>query len=110
MSTNKDTIKWNKWRSTHREEQNKYCRELAQKYKLEIFGLLGNKCCKCGFSDLRILQIDHVNGGGYKERKGLNYSSRNLYRFILTKIKQGSKDYQLMCPNCNWIKKVENNE
>jgi hypothetical protein len=32
------------------------------------------------------------------------------YRAILREIKAGSKDYQLLCANCNWIKKYEKGE
>lgn len=81
----------------------------------EILGLLGNKCVRCGFSDPRALQIDHVNGGGIGERrKFFNSSGRLVYyqylQYILEKIKAGSKDYQLLCANCNWIKRAEMRE
>ena len=75
-----------------------------------IFQLLGNKCANpfnfphpdwCNF--LIILQIDHVNGGGCKERKEMG-SSVAYHINILNKIKNGSKDYQLLCPNCNHMK------
>ncbi len=29
---------------------------------------MGNKCVKCGFSDPRALQIDHINGDGMDNR------------------------------------------
>ena len=75
----------------------------------ELITILGSKCIKCGFSDIRALQIDHVNSGGRKEAK--NFSSPWLmYTSILKKIKSGSKDYQLLCANCNWIKKCTNHE
>lgn len=66
---------------------------------------LGGKCCKCGYYDHRALQIDHINGGGSKELKSM---SRSTY---LNKIIKGeTKAYQLLCANCNWIKRYENNE
>ncbi len=65
----------------------------------------GAKCCKCGFTDIRALQIDHVNGGGRKEN--LN---RNSLKRIVTTIKENPNKYQVLCANCNWIKKHENNE
>jgi hypothetical protein len=95
-----------------------YRKTWREKILWEIFGRLGNKCFECGFSDIRILQIDHVNGGGLKEiqkvnkAKGIGSSSRSA-RYLLyvrKKIREGSKDYQLLCPNCNWIKRIENKE
>ena len=32
-------------------------------YRELFFKEFGNKCCRCGFSDKRALQIDHINGG-----------------------------------------------
>lgn len=75
----------------------------------QILALLGNQCVKCGFSDSRALQIDHINGGGVKEiRKFKNQDE--YYRFMLKRLKSGSKAYQCLCANCNWIKRSENGE
>jgi hypothetical protein len=73
-----------------------------------IFKFFDCKCGRCGFSDKRALQVDHVKGGGVKEAK--NNNSVTYYRRILNKLLDGSKEYQLLCANCNWIKKSENNE
>lgn len=96
-------------------EGRKQMREYRDRIRLEIIRLLGGKCSNpnClipnGCSDIRCLQIDHVNGGGRKELEKFN--SRVLYyKFVLEQIKSGSKDYQLLCANCNWIKKYENKE
>jgi hypothetical protein len=55
------------------------------------------------------LQIDHVNGDGSKERGGKQH---NNYTVMLTEIIEGNKNgrFQLLCANCNWIKRYENNE
>ena len=101
--------------NTHKEERNLSNRELMRKRRLEIFFLLGNKCSNplClvpnGCSDIRCLQIDHVKGHGNLERKKFSYTIGYL-RNILDKIKSGSRDYQLLCANCNWIKSWENKE
>lgn len=86
--------------------------------RMEIIHILGNKCIHCGFSDWRALQIDHVKGHGAEHRR--KYNSHTFYHgggcnpqyysFILRQIKLGSKDFQLLCANCNWIKRYENNE
>jgi len=78
--------------------------------KKEIHSLLGGVCVKCGFSDGRALQIDHINGGGYQERKGYQTNPKAYYRNILQSIKDNKNKYQLLCANCNWIKRFENNE
>ena len=76
-----------------------------EKLKERAYAILGGKCIKCGFSDRRALQIDHINGGGNKERDS-GIGTTQYY----TRIVRGSTDYQLLCANCNWIKRTENNE
>ncbi len=73
---------------------------------LEIFKLLGNKCKRCGMKDKRVLQIDHLEGGGYKHRKR-NRSGIGYYREILKQIKDKSGKYQILCSNCNYIEGIE---
>lgn len=74
-----------------------------------ILDLLGNKCSVCGFSDARALHIDHRNGGGYRERKRLG--QKRMYKKILEELESGFlNNYQLLCANCNWIKRHENKE
>lgn len=77
------------------------------KQRKEILELLGGKCVKCDFNDERALAIDHKFGGGRKERDEVG---GGFYTYVLKKLKNGCKEYQLLCFNCNQIKKVENNE
>lgn len=65
---------------------------------------LGGICAKCGFFDTRALQIDHVKG-----RNGIPRSNNPSFYQDILRNKVGDK-YQLLCANCNQIKKVENNE
>jgi hypothetical protein len=70
---------------------------------------LGNKCVRCGYKDERALQIDHVNGGGKKERT--KYRGASYYYHVLKEIAAGrGKKYQILCANCNVIKRRENQE
>lgn len=85
--------------------------------KQEIIDLLGNECSNPFnlnhgdfLTDIRCLQIDHVKGNGHFEIEKYHGGSRAYYLHILEQIKSGSKDYQLLCANCNWIKRVENKE
>ncbi|HMG18727.1 MAG TPA: hypothetical protein VK573_08385 [Gemmatimonadales bacterium] len=66
---------------------------------------LGGKCVKCGFADWRALQVDHVKGGGRQDRG--RTGNRNQW----FKIVMAARDkYQLLCANCNWIKRYERGE
>ena len=85
--------------------QNKKLREIRN---AALEGL-GGKCVKCGFSDKRALQVDHIDGNGCKERREKKFNGY-AYKAILESFLRGENRYQLLCANCNWIKRVENNE
>jgi len=74
--------------------------------KGKIFSILGHKCARCGFGDMRALQIDHVDGSGRKAKRGISID--RFYREILENLHTGK--FQILCANCNWIKREENNE
>lgn len=90
-----------------RKKNNIKFRKYSKKRRLELVALLGGKCVKCGFDDWRALQVDHVNGGGNRAVKKL-VGNKNIA--IIKDIVGGSTEYQLLCANCNWIKRYENNE
>jgi len=94
-------------KKTNYKSQGEYCRKYRSKLKTAVYELLGNKCVHCGFSDIRALQIDHINGGGNKEVRKV---SGNYYKFLLTDIPNNPEKYQTLCANCNWIKRSINNE
>ena len=81
-------------------------RENANKKRLRVAALayLGNKCKHCGFSDSRALQIDHIFGGGAQEARRIG--NHGIERNVVN----GVPGYQLLCANCNWIKRAENGE
>ena len=76
----------------------------------EFIKVLGGKCTKCEFSDWRALQVDHINGNGPEDRKKYGCSSRKYYRTVLESFAKKENKYQLLCANCNWIKRYENKE
>ena len=73
-----------------------------KRLRQEILVLLGNACKRCGFDDARALQIDHIRGGGALEKKKIG--THTMYRKI---IRDGGIGYQILCANCNWIKRAE---
>jgi len=86
----------------HPEKMREKWRKRHQRRKEKIIKLLGGKCVICGYSG-PALQIDHINNDGAEERKK-HGNSNGYYSIIYKKIKEGSKDYQLLCANCNWEK------
>lgn len=65
-----------------------------------------DRCVRCGFTDIRALQFDHIHGDGFKDKRG---STRRMLDYILHPDEAREK-LQLLCANCNWIKRAENNE
>jgi hypothetical protein len=93
------------WAANHRESERARHRRVKRERRSLVLELLGNKCVRCGFDDKRALQIDHVHDDGYIERAALGPS---WYRKIQQAIIDGERGrYQLLCANCNWIKRVE---
>jgi len=78
----------------------------VQKLHEKVFDLLGRKCRRCGFEDARALQIDHVGGNGAEERR-IYTSPTKFYKHVLEVEGVG---YQILCANCNAIKRIENKE
>jgi hypothetical protein len=73
--------------------------------RLEVLNALGGKCVRCGIDDWRVLQIDHINGGGTQERRQVTSFTR-YYKDML----RSPEKYQVLCANCHQIKRYEERE
>lgn len=91
-----------KYKPIHRKKANEHYKLLRQ----EIIYHYSNetmRCAKCGFSDIRALTIDHINGGGCKHHKQIKQP-------IVYWIKHNNfpKDmFQVLCMNCQHLKRLE---
>jgi hypothetical protein len=98
----------NKYYNSHKEERAKLNalndRRLRRNLRDQLIQFFGAKCIKCGFTDKRALQIDHIYGGGTKENKTI--SRHRMSKNILS----NAPGYQLLCANCNAIKRYESKE
>ena len=101
---------WKGGVSVNRISTNSYQREYLRKLRVIVVDTLSGKCITCGFLDKRALQIDHINGGGSQERKSRIGFSRNFHKHVIDSFLKGEDKYQLLCANCNWIKRSEKNE
>lgn len=92
----------------NRKDHNAY--HLSRCYRLrgEALAALGGICARCGFSDRRALQIDHKSGGGSKDIKARGWNRR--YQEIIKDPGAALLKLQVLCANCNWIKRDENHE
>lgn len=90
--------------------RNKMNKVYIAKFRSKVRHLLGDKCKHCGITDTRVLQIDHINGGGYREMRDKGWSSGNVLPYLKHILSVGGQGYQLLCANCNWIKRYEQKE
>lgn len=109
----KERVYRNSYNSKNRERARKTNRKTYRRYRTKIrkfiLDFFGSKCVKCGFDNPKALQLDHINGDGYKDRKK-RWNWFQKYKWIKRYPKAAKKKYQLLCANCNWIKKFDNNE
>lgn len=118
------------YKATHREHLNKIEREWMKEYRRthpqyradavvhhrnyreqlrkKVIAHFGGKCVRCGYDDWRALQVDHIQGGGRKAFPTKRRSALGYHRELLTAVP--GIIYQVLCCNCNWIKRYENKE
>lgn len=102
------------WHETHRELDSSRAISSRQAWRDKAVKKLGSRCSNpgCGWInpdgthgciDTRCLQIDHVHGGGSKEQKACSTYYKKVFL-------DENGNYQLLCANCNWIKRFVNKE
>lgn len=77
-----------------------YATEHSRRYREIALNVIGGgkiECVRCGCDDVRMLEINHKNGGGGKEMKG---NSQSFYRDI-ARLKRRCDDLELLCRVCN---------
>lgn len=94
------------WSKEHRLESGQRSRLLRRRRLcFKISGSNEPRCVRCGCDDMRLLEINHKNGGGNTEmQKGKN--SNQFYAAIL-KGERPVDDLELLCKPCNAIHYLE---
>lgn len=72
-------------------------RERYHRYRAEVIEMLGGVCVKCGFSDERALEIDHVSPVRHR-------SGGKQWHQQIVHLRANPQEYQLLCANCHSIK------
>jgi hypothetical protein len=85
--------------------QNRATSESNQRVRIRALWACGGMfCCRCGFDDPRALVLDHRNGGGAAHRAVASHSA--IYRYAA----EHPEEFQVLCANCNQIKRYEDGE
>ena len=97
-----------------------WCKECSRKYsklyvkriKLEAHKYLSKdgvpKCSVCGFKDVKLLQIDHVNNDGSKEKTSFDqrFKGTSMYNKILKLPREEARErFQSLCIFHNWARR-----
>jgi len=96
-----------KYHHEHREEIKLWYAEYYQKIRLDVLPRIDPdmKCAMCGCDDTRLLEVNHIKGGGNKEHKNPKVT-RNMILLIYNG-KRGVEDLNLLCRACNSLDHLE---
>lgn len=93
------------YREKNRESLREQSRSNRRKIKFEALAMYGPCCFECGITDIRVLQIDHIENNGNTERNSLGGYKYAGYQFYQWLKKRGwPQGYQTLCANHNLIK------
>lgn len=79
-------------------------KKYQEKKDLVIDILGGNFCKQCNCNNLKCLDIDHIHNDGNKERRR-SKTGLTLFNYIINNPIESKKNLQILCRNCNQIKK-----
>ena len=89
----------------YKRERGKICRERVKKVVFNIISNNNPVCANCGCDDLRLLEINHIKGGGNKElKKGKN---TNVFMWNIYMGRRKTNDLNLLCRVCNALHYLE---
>ena len=101
-----------KVREWNRESQKRYNKAHGKLHrretKIEVLSHYSNgspRCAKCGEARLAALSIDHINDDGAEHRRQIK-----SFSYWWLKREGYPEGFQVLCMNCQWIKREENGE
>jgi len=90
-------------------------REVQQRSRAKLRGqainALGGCCQKCGFSDFRVLEFDHIVPVLWRTNNLARMNGQHNTNEINRMIREGEDPrlvFQVLCANCHRIKTLEN--
>lgn len=92
------------WIKAHPELHKRYQQKFRDAVRAKVIAAYGSHCVCCGETEQEFLTVDHIHGGGRKDRE-LGRGGHGLYRWLIQE--NFPKDhYRLLCMNCNFAKGI----
>lgn len=88
----------------------KSARDYNARRRADLMSFFGGKCVICGFDDFRALHLDHIHGGGNQIRKKGGHGLLDKWRMTRDNPEEARATFQLLCANCNNIKRFDDYE
>lgn len=90
--------------------------QYERKRRIALMDILGGPFCHCsgincwhdrpcGISYYSVLQLEHINGNGSKDKKRFK-KVRDMINYYLLHPDEARENLQVYCSNCNWAKRV----
>jgi hypothetical protein len=96
------------WNTRNKDKISIYQKRYKEKLRKKVFGhYSGEKivCACCGESVIEFLSLDHINGGGNKQRKEIGTrGGHQFYQWIVNN--NYPPGFQVLCFNCNHAKHI----
>jgi hypothetical protein len=114
----KNNSTYKTYRQSHKEQQRVHNTNTDRRLKEDVIGYYSKGTMKCtnltcevpnGARDIRALTIDHINGGGNKHRKQVGTNGGLAFYYWL-KRNNYPEGFQVLCCNCQAIKRIANRE
>lgn len=99
----KFNLYWQDYRKRYKDWFQAVKKKSSVKLRMECLKEYGGACACCGEEMAAFLTLDHIYNDGGKERKEINRSGIDFYRWLK---RQGFPKgrYQVLCYNCNMAK------
>jgi hypothetical protein len=88
----------------------KSARDYNARRRSELLAFFGGSCVRCGFADPRALHLDHISGGGKVYRDAGRHGLHEKWKMTRDDPDGARAIFQILCANCNFIKRDEDYE
>lgn len=105
----RDREKNREWIKKNPEKYKEIWKKSNRDYKIKVLDKVSNGnifCANCGCDRFEFLEVNHINGGGAKEKKENGINNRKLYADILNG-KRTLHDLNVLCKPCNNLHYLE---